>query len=100
MSDADALLADLWAVDEPPERDPAFVIAAMERIEQRRLWSKLLVLAAMTALVGLIAWAVAPVLAMIGQVLTPDAVLPYAGAALMALFLWSWASDRLQPLEV
>ena len=35
--DADRLLAGLWAQDEPPARDAAFVIAAMERIERRRL---------------------------------------------------------------
>ena len=33
----DALLAALWARDEPPVRDPAFEIAAMTRVSRRRL---------------------------------------------------------------
>lgn len=100
MSSPDALLAELWAADEPPERDPAFVIAAMERVERRRLWMRLLVLLVLTLVGGVVSWALAPMLAMMGQLVHPQDLVVYAAAGLMALFLWSWASDRLQPLEV
>lgn len=100
MSDPDALLADLWAADEPPEHDAAFVIATMEQVERRRLWARLAGLAGLTFVIGLIAWALAPVLAPVGELVMPQDLVVYAAAALMALFLWSWASDRLQPLSV
>jgi len=62
MSDPERLLADLWAQDEPPERDHGFVLLAMERIERRRFWLSLLSLVPVTVLVCLVLWAMAPVL--------------------------------------
>jgi hypothetical protein len=101
VSDPDTLLADLWAQDEPPARDPAFVLAAMERIEQRRFWLGLLSLAPPTLAASLILWALAPVLGVLMSALPggSSALAPLAAALVMALFLWTWASDRLQPLD-
>ena len=59
-SEADQLLAGLWAQDEPPARDPAFVIAAMERIERRRLLEGVLALVPVALAASLLLWALAP----------------------------------------
>ena len=102
MSDPDALLADLWAADEPPEHDHAFVIAAMERVERRRFQVNLVLLAVAVAIIGVVAWAVAPVLAVVARALVPGdgaVAATLCAAGVMSFFLWSWASDRLQPLE-
>jgi hypothetical protein len=98
----DRRLAELWAADEPPARDPAFVLVSMERIERHKLWMNILALVPVTLGVTLLLWALAPVIEMIAKAALPhDASIlgPLAGAAVMAFFLWSWASDRLQPLE-
>jgi hypothetical protein len=100
--DADRLLAGLWVQDEPPARDPAFVIAAMERIERRRLLEGVLALVPVALGASLLLWAFAPVIAAAAAMVRLDAGVtgPVAGGLVMALFLWSWASDRLRPLEV
>lgn len=101
MTDADRLLAELWAQDELPARDPAFLLAAMERIERRQFLTGVLALAPVAAVASLLLWALAPVIAAAGAALRFDgaSIGPLAAACVMALFLWSWASDRLQPVE-
>jgi hypothetical protein len=103
MSDPDSLLADLWAADEPPERDPGFVLSAMEAIERRQLWLNMAALGVIAGVIGLVSWAVAPEVAAMARALFPaDTAIAatLSGAGLMSYFLWSWASDRLRPLEV
>jgi hypothetical protein len=95
---SEQLLADLWAQDEAPAHDPSFVLAAMERVERRRLIEGILALAPMMAAASLVLWALAPVIASVAARVDAGALGPLAAAAMMALFLWSWASDRLQPL--
>jgi hypothetical protein len=101
MGDPEVLLADLWAQDEPPERDPAFVLEAMAHIERRRLWQSIAALAGAAAMISLVLWALAPVIAELARALPLDGSMlgPLIAAGVMAVFLWSWASDRLQPFE-
>jgi hypothetical protein len=100
--DPDRMLAELWAQDEPPARDAVFVLAAMERVERLRLIEGVLSLIGPAIAASMLLWALAPVISTLAASLRPDPAVigPLAGAAVMAMFLWSWASDRLQPLEV
>jgi len=41
MSDADDRLKALFALDEPPVRDPGFVLQTAQLIQKRRLWLEL-----------------------------------------------------------
>jgi hypothetical protein len=97
---AEQKLAELWAQDEPAAHDASFVLAAMERVERRRLIEGVLALAPLTAAAVLVFWALAPVIAAMAQGLGLGGVQagPLIGAVVMALFLWAWVSDRLQPL--
>ena len=99
--DPERLLAGLWTQDEPPARDPVFVLAAMEKVERRRLIENVLSLVAPAIGACLLLWALAPVISDLAASVRLDAsaIGPLAGAAVMALFLWSWASDRLVLLE-
>lgn len=99
MTDAELKLAALWDEDETPARDPAFVIAVMERVERQRLAIAIAWLAVMTAAFGFMAWALAPVLQTLALPLIqagPGLGALAAGAALAA-FLWSWGSRQAAP---
>ncbi len=94
MTDPDRLLDSLWAEDEPPARDPAFVIAVMETTARRRLLWQVLLLAPLAAAAGAMLWALGP---MVGRGLgPPDGPVfgEIAAALIMAVFLWSWVSGR------
>jgi hypothetical protein len=96
MTDPERRLSELWDEDEPPASDAAFVIAVMERVEQRRLALAAGGLVLATAVTGAAAWALAPVLQGLAQPLVqagPELGV-VAGAALVAAALWSWASAR------
>lgn len=60
MSDADLLLKDLLAVDEPPARDVAFTLAVMEKVARRRFWLEAVMWLPMLLAAGLVSWALAP----------------------------------------
>ena len=97
----EGLLTELWAQDEPPARDPAFVLAAMEKVERRRFLMGVLALAPVAAIASLLLWALGPVIADASAAFRFDAasIGSLAAAVVMALFLWSWVSGRLQPFE-
>ena len=101
MKDPEQLLAALWAVDEAPTRDPAFVFAVMEVVARRRFRLGVLALvpAAAAASAGL--WALGPVIhAALEPMLAAVNVLTLAdvgGGLAMATFLWAWVSGRLGP---
>jgi hypothetical protein len=62
MTPADERLKALFALDEPPARDPAFATAVGERLARRRCLLDLALLGALSALGGLALWALWPVL--------------------------------------
>ncbi len=62
MQPADDRLKALFALDEPPARDPAFSTAFMERMMRRRFQEEVTILTALTVLGGIAFWAVWPVL--------------------------------------
>lgn len=95
---AERVLAELWAQDEPPAQDLAFVLATMERVERRRLIEGVLALLPLAAAASLVLWALAPVIAVVAARVDAPALGPLIAASVMAVFLWGWASDRLQPL--
>ena len=101
MSDADRLLTELWAQDEPPERDSVFVLAAMERIERRRLWLEALNMVPLIAAACAALAVLGPGLARAIEAAMPTAdsaaVAPVAGGLVIAVFLWTWVTGRLGP---
>jgi hypothetical protein len=59
--DADDRLKALFAVDEPPARDPQFSTAVMEQVMRREFYADLAVLAGGAIVGGLALWALWPV---------------------------------------
>ncbi len=104
MSEPDRLLAELWAQDEPPELDPAFVVQVMGRAARRRFWLGLAALAPVVVAASAVLWALAPMLQQLAAAALPVLAGPtfggIAAALVMAGFLWCWASGRLQPLDI
>lgn len=70
MTEADALLDQLWAADQAPVRDPSFRLAVIDRLARRRLRRDLSTYATVAAGLGAAAWGVAPIFADLGDVLT------------------------------
>jgi hypothetical protein len=62
MTPHDDRLKALFALDEPPARDPAFATAVVERLAKRRCLQDLAFLGALSAVGALALWAVWPVL--------------------------------------
>ena len=95
MIQADILLADLWAAHEAPAQDAAFVITVMEKVQRARQRRMLLSTIGGAFAVGLLIWALAPVLAALARataLTNPSIVGPLASALIMGLSLWSWTS--------
>ncbi len=69
MSEIDEKLAALFAEDLPPARDASFRIAVLAGIERRRVAVQLALLTAVCALMSLVLWSFAPMIApwLIGQ---------------------------------
>jgi hypothetical protein len=91
MSDADAKLQALFALDDPPAQDPLFVLETARRIQQRRFWWELAAGLPWMIAASAILWVAAPWVqamsrpaAVLLAALTPAAVL---GAA--AVFIAS-----------
>ncbi len=101
MSDADARLSGLWAEDEAPTQDPAFVIAVMQKVERERFRLDMAALVIGSFAAGVIFWAIAPLIEVFarlaGPLPGPMAIGPAAAALVMAAFLWSWSSERARP---
>lgn len=58
---SDGRLSGLWALDEPPARDPEFEVTVMTRILRRRLWADIAAFAPVLIAITIVAWALAPV---------------------------------------
>jgi hypothetical protein len=108
VSDPDALLAnrlsELWAADEPPQRDPQFVVAVMAKAARRRFQLEVLGMVPLVVAAGAILWALSPWLAAVLDratlaIATP-AVAATAAAIAMALWLWTCVEGRHRPLEL
>ena len=56
----EARLKELWALDEPPATDPAFVLTVIARIARRRFWADAMTLASLVIATAVILWAMAP----------------------------------------
>ena len=63
MADPETRLTQLWALDEPPARDPVFEAAVTMRIERRRLMFLALETAALATATLAVAWAAWPFVA-------------------------------------
>jgi hypothetical protein len=84
MTDPDTLLAGLWAEDEPPARDPAFVAATMQAAARRRFRRQLLALAPTTVAAAAVAWSAAPFVTRIFAQFDPSIVGPAIAAVVLA----------------
>jgi len=85
MTDADTVLAQLWAVDEAPARDASFRLAVVDRVAKRRFGRDLLTYATVAAGLGVAAWGVAPLFADLGASLSGGLAL--AGLAAVGIGL-------------
>ena len=56
----DRRLAALWALDEPPAQDAAFVLAALDRLARRRYRTKAARLVPLFVATIAVCWAIAP----------------------------------------
>lgn len=63
----DSRLASLWARDEPPAQDPAFVLATLDRLARRRLRIKVARLVPPFVATTAVCWAIAPSVAALLQ---------------------------------
>ena len=91
MSEAEDRLKALFALDEPPTRDPAFVLQTTHLIRKRRLWLELLGGVPWVIATSAILWVAAPWLETMSR---PAAVVlgglvPAASLAAAALFFAS-----------
>ena len=97
MSEPDRRIAELFAADEPPARDTAFVLLVIERVERARLWLNLAWLALLTIAGGSTLWVLAPLftpaLADTAAVLAP-VMLPVTAAGVLAGAVWMWSQGR------
>jgi hypothetical protein len=59
MTDDSRLIA-LWALDEPPAHDPAFVLTTLDRLARRRFRAEIARLLALVVAATAVCWAVAP----------------------------------------
>jgi hypothetical protein len=75
MMDADDRLKALFAMDEPPARDPAFSASVMADIARRRFLMDVAMLSGVSILGALVLWAawpaLAPLLSTLGRGLSP-----------------------------
>lgn len=101
MSLDDAGLRTFLAESDPPPEDAAFVIAVMEQVERVRFRLEMAALVIGGFAVGLVLWALAPVLQVAAQVAgpltSPAAMAPIVAGVAMATFLWSWSSEGAVP---
>ena len=95
MMDDDRLAA-LWALDEPPARDPAFVLAVLDRLARRRFRVKVAQLVPLLVATMVVCWVIAPSI---------DALLQSDGAALVIAAAFGlalavrYASGKLTPIR-
>lgn len=98
MTDPETKLAALWAQDAPPERDPVFVVAVMERAARRRLAFEVAGLLPGALAATAVLWAAGPVIMHGARVVLPILASPAlavtAGGLTLAATLWLWLGGR------
>ncbi len=98
MTDPDTRLAALWAEDAPPERDPVFVVAVMERAARRRMAFEVAGLFPGALAATALLWAAGPLVMRGARVVLPILASPAlavtAGGLTLAATLWLWLGDR------
>lgn len=96
MSD-DSRLQALWALDEPPARDPAFEFAVMERVLRRRLWIDMAALAPIIAGAGVVLWSLMPLLGGLDQFAGADSETLFGLAVSLGIALVVFVVDMVRP---
>ena len=86
----DGRLASLWALDEPPAQDPAFVLATLERLARRRFRIKVARLVPLLVATMAVCWAIAP---SVEALLQPGGVAVVITAAIGLALAAKYASD-------
>jgi hypothetical protein len=90
----DSRLASLWALDEPPAQDPAFVLATLDRLARRRFGMKVARLVPLFVATMAGCWAIAP---SIEALLQSNGVAVVIAAAIGFALAAKYASDAAQP---
>ncbi len=62
MNETPESLKALFALDQAPAHDPLFVLEVLRHIEKRRFWSALVEAVPVVMAIGVVAWAMAPML--------------------------------------
>ncbi len=90
-------LAALWALDEPPARDPAFELAVMARLLRRRLWVDIATLAPIIVGAGIVLWTLTPLLGSLDQFAMADTETLVGLAVSLGIALAVFVIDMLLP---
>lgn len=90
----DSHLASLWALDEPPALDPAFVLATLDRLARRRFRVKVARLIPLLVATMAVSWAIAP---SVEAVLQSNGVAVAIAAAIGFALAAKYASNAAQP---
>jgi hypothetical protein len=91
-------LSELWALDAPPARDPAFVHATLARVVRRRFWMDVAHLVPMTIAFGVVCGVVAPALEALPRSGELDGALTVLAAGLALAGLWMTDDGRPERL--
>jgi hypothetical protein len=90
----DSRLASLWALDEPPARDPAFVLATLDRLARRRFRTKVARLVPLFVATMAVCWAIAP---SVEALLQSNSVAVVIAATIGLALAAKYASDAARP---
>ena len=91
----DSRLASLWALDEPPAQDPAFVLATLDRLARRRFRMKVAGLVPLFVATTAVCWAIAPSVEALLQ--SNDVAVVIAAAAIGLALAAKYTNDAAQP---
>ena len=91
----DSRLASLWALDEPPAQDPAFVLATLDRLARRRFRMKVARLVPLFVATMALCWAIAPSVETLHQ---SDGVAVAIAASIGLALAAKYASDAAHEL--
>jgi hypothetical protein len=90
----DSRLASLWALDEPPAQDPAFVLATLDRLARRRFRIRVARLVPLFVATMAACWAITP---LVDALLQSGGVAVVVAAAIGLALAAKCASDSARP---